>query len=289
MSRAQKTILAVLTALAGSIWYVVLSIPEETLKVYFFDVGQGDSALIVSPTGTQILIDGGPDDAVLQRLGSVMPFYDRSLDAIILTHPHADHVNGLVKVLERYQVSMVIESGASYTTGAYEEWDRRIRDKHIPRIIAVSGQRLVAGGDLRLAVIAPLESFEHVSRKNVHDAMVVAELYYGKTSVLFTGDMEDDLERKLLYFGVLPDADILKVGHHGSKTSTSEALLKIVSPETAIISSGEKNKYGHPHADVLTRLEQFGIPIHRTDEAGTIILTIDGSGVYEVEPQVAKK
>ncbi len=289
MSRVQKAILAILVASASAIWYVVLSAPPEVLTIYFFDVGQGDSALVTSPDGTQILIDGGPDDTVLRRLGEVMPFYDRSLDAIILTHPHADHVNGLVNVLERYEVGMVVDSGAVYATSAYKEWERRIRDKHIPHVIAVSGQRMIAGGDLRIDMIAPLESFEGVSRKNVHDAMVVAELAYGETSVLFTGDMEDDLERKLLYFGVLPNTDILKVGHHGSKTSTSEVLLKAVSPEMTIISSGEKNTYGHPHADVLARLRQFSIPVHRTDEEGTIVLTTDGSGMYEVTSKTVKE
>jgi competence protein ComEC len=280
MSRVQKTILVILAALAGAVWYVVLSMPPEVLTIYFFDVGQGDSALVISPDGTQILIDGGPDDTVLRRLGEVMPFYDRSLDAIILTHPHADHVNGLVKVLERYEVGMVVESGASYASSAYEEWERRIKDKHIPHVIAVSGQRLIAGGDLRLDMIAPLESFDGVSRKNVHDAMVVAKLVYGETSVLFTGDMEDDLERKLVYFGAPLDADILKVGHHGSKTSSAEGFLRAVSPEAAVISSGEKNRYGHPHEDVLIRLKQFGVFLHRTDEEGTVVLTADAFGAY---------
>ncbi|OGZ44965.1 MAG: hypothetical protein A3C84_01310 [Candidatus Ryanbacteria bacterium RIFCSPHIGHO2_02_FULL_48_12] len=280
MSRVQKAILAILAVSASAVWYVILSAPPEVLTIYFFDVGQGDSALVTSPDGTQILIDGGPDDTVLRRLGEVMPFYDRSLDAIILTHPHADHVNGLVKVLERYEVGMVIDSGAVYATGAYKEWERRIRDKHIPHVIAVSGQRMIAGGDLRVDMIAPLESFEGASRKNVHDGMVVVELAYGETSVLFTGDMEDDLERKLLYFGVLPNTDILKVGHHGSKTSSAESFLKAVSPEAAVISSGQKNRYGHPHEDVLVRLEQLGISLHRTDEEGTVVLVADAFGTY---------
>jgi competence protein ComEC len=222
------------------------------------------------------LIDGGPDNSVLAKLGEVMPFWDRSIDLIVVSHPHADHLDGLLEVVKRYDVGAVIESGVSHSIPEYVEWHNVLREKNIPVVIAKSGQQIAVGGGVVMDVLLPFENFEGVAPKNIHDATVVTRLVYASTSVLLTGDAEEKLEYQLLYSGVLIDSDILKVGHHGSKTSTSEEFLKAVSPDTAVISVGKKNRYGHPKQEVLDRLAAFGSRVFRTDLDGDILLQSDG-------------
>lgn len=246
------------------------------MLVHFFDIGQGDAIFIESPSGNQILIDGGPDNAILAKLGGVMPFWDHSLDAVILSHPHADHLDGLVEVLKRYDIGMVVESGVSHSIPEYAEWHNLLREKNVPVVIAEAGQKIDAGRGVMLDILSPFENFEGASPKNVHDATVVTRLVYASTSILLMGDAEEKLEYRLLYSGTFVNSDVLKVGHHGSKTSTSEGFLQAVSPKIAIIQVGRKNRYGHPKQEVLTRLASFGSRIFRTDLDGDILLQSDG-------------
>jgi len=213
-----------------------------------------------------------------------MPFWDRSLDAVVLTHPHSDHVTGLIDVVKRYQVGMVIESEANYSTPEYAEWHRVLKEEHIPVTIAHAGMRVLLSPKTELDILAPLRSFVGVSLKNVHDAMVVSRLTYGSTTVLLTGDMERPLENQLIASGEDLHADILKAGHHGSKTSTSDELLRAVAPRIAVISVGKKNPYGHPHQEVLDRLRAFGIQTFRTDLDGDVKFISDGVRFEKVSP-----
>lgn len=260
------------------IWYAVFYVDAHygLLSVHFFDIGQGDAIFIEAPNGNQLLIDGGPDNAVLAKLGQVMPFWDRSINLLILSHPHADHLDGLIEVLKRYDVGMVIESGVSHSIPEYAEWHNLLREKNVPVVIAKSGQHIDAGGGVALDILSPLENFEGASPKNVHDATVVSRLVYASTSVLLMGDAEEKLEYRLLYSGTPIDSDILKVGHHGSKTSTSEVFLAAVSPEIAVIQVGRKNRYGHPKQEVIDRLAAFGARVFRTDLDGDILLQSNG-------------
>lgn len=273
MSGWRTWILGALLVAAFFVWYAVFAETREGLEVYFFDVGQGDSIFIEADNGRQVLIDGGPTENVLSDLGAALPFYDRYIDVIILTHPHRDHLDGLVEVLKRYRVGMVIEAGVEHPEASYQEWHQLLEQRNIPIKQAYAGQKLHIDIGAVITILAPFENYNDAQLKNVHASTVVSRLDYGEHSILLTGDMEALLERKLVFLSPqLLDADILKVGHHGSKTSTSEEFLQAVSPQTAIISSGKDNRYGHPNPDVLNRLQSLGIKIHRTDLEGTILL-----------------
>lgn len=277
--RNQKTLLVIFLALGTAlIWYAVFYFEShQNLLVTFFDVGQGDAIFIEVPNGNQILVDGGPNAQVLSKLGQRMPFWDRSLDLVILTHPHADHLDGLLEVLKRYNVSTVIETGVRHSIPEYSEWQQLLKEKNVNVVIAKRGQRIQLSDSAYLDILTPFEGFEGKSPKNIHDSMVVSKLFYGSTTALLMGDAERPLEYQLVFEGTNLKVDILKVGHHGSKTSSSEEFLKAVSPRYAVISVGKKNRYGHPHQEVVDRLNSLGIKIFRTDVDGDITLVGDGA------------
>ncbi len=260
-------------ALAGLYLWDLWQKPE--LQVYFFDVGQGDSIFIEAKDGTQILIDGGPTNKILPLLGGVMPFYDHSIDAIILTHPHADHVTGLIEVLKRYNVGEVIESGVGYNTAEAKEFENLVSEKHIKKIIIQKPVKLTFFKTAALNFLFPDRSFNGQILKNVHDSALVSELDFEGKKILLMADAEKNLERYLIQKGVLGDVDVLKAGHHGSKTSSNDFFLKVVKPEYAVISVGARNRYGHPHQQTLSNLEAIGAKIFRTDIDGTIVLNIN--------------
>ena len=258
------------------VWYAALAETRNGLKVAFLDVGQGDAIFIEAPNGNQVLIDGGPNKEVLRELSKQMPFYDRTIDAVILTHPHLDHYAGLNEVMEKYKVNLEMDSGTKNKSAGFVEFESLIKDKNIKRLYAKRGMRVNLDKDLRLDILLPVVSGENLSE---HDGMLVSRLVYKDNSFLLTGDMEDNLENFLLSLGDSLKSDVLKVGHHGSRTSTSEKFLGWADPFLAVISAGEKNKYGHPHPEVTDRLVRFGIPTLRTDEKGTIVLKSDGEKI----------
>lgn len=266
-------------AVAFLVWYAVFVIEShQDLEVAFFDVGQGDAIFIQTPKGHQVLIDGGPGRGVLSKLGRVLPFWDRSIDLVILSHPHADHLAGLIDVTERYHISAIIESGATTETPEYHEWREIVKKKNIPVHIAARGERIRLDSDITLDILAPWADYNGVSLKNPHDATVIVRLRYASTSLLFMGDAEKLTEYRMVWDEAdVRDTDILKVGHHGSKTSTAEEFLSYVSPEYAVISAGRKNRYGHPHEEVIERLNQIGATILRTDIDGDIRFRSDGA------------
>lgn len=247
---------------------------DGLLRVYFMDVGQGDAELI-DFNGKQVLIDGGPDSRIIHELGKVMPFYDHSIDLVILTHPHADHVSGLIEVLKRYEVGQIVENYTPYNTAGYAEWNKE--KSSIPTVQARAGQIIDLGSGAKLTILYPFnpDADDQEALKNPHDAMVVFRLDYGNESVLFTGDAEAKTEYKLIASGANLSTQFLKVGHHGSKTSTTEDFLKAVDPVLAFIEVGKKNRYGLPYQRILDRLENYGIKYYRTDIDGTIELILD--------------
>lgn len=267
--------LAAETVIALLVWQANFTLAEaQHLRVHFFDIGQGDAIFLELPDGNQILVDGGPSSDILSKLSKVMPFWDRSLDMVVLTHPHADHLDGLLEVLKRYEVGEILESGVAYSTADYEEWKKLVKEKQIRDIVAKQGQVFQAGDDFTLEVLAPIKDFQVRSVKNVHEADIVLKVIYGRESILLTGDMEKPLEYELVFQPLPLFAQILKVGHHGSKTSSSDGFLEAVKPELAIISAGRKNRYGHPHQEVLDRLQAHGIRVARTDVDGDIEVDI---------------
>lgn len=266
-----------LAAFAFAVWSFAFALdPKSELSIWVFDVGQGDAIFIETPERYQILIDGGPDGAVVGKLGEVMPFWDRTIDLVVLTHPHSDHVSGLIPVSERYRIGAVIESEEAYGTAEYAEWRRRVAELKIPDHAARSGITAHFGSSTVLAILAPHDSVEDKHFTNPHDGNVAAEINYGKTRVLLMGDAEIKEERDLERRHLLHHVDLLKVGHHGSKTSTAEAFVTAVSPEFAAISVGRKNRYGHPAEAVLEKLEKSGSKIFRTDLDGDLEFTSDG-------------
>lgn len=272
-------LLLLLLALNLLAWYQVYAFRKtDNLTLAVLDVGQGDAIFIEDSVGHQILIDGGPGSAVLSALNEVMPVSDRSIDLLILSHPHADHLDGLVEIAKRYQVGAVIQSGAAYESAIYREWQRLLEEKEIPVILARRGELIKLADGAELEILAPLENWQGRSTKEIHESMVVARLSQGERGLaMLTGDMEMELEDELIASGESLQAEILKVGHHGSQTSTDTDFVQAVKPEVALISVAEKNKYGLPYPATLEQLETMGIPIRETRREGTIIYRFEGS------------
>jgi len=247
---------------------------QRKLTFAMLDIGQGDALFIESPTGTQILIDAGPPRKILSQLLHVMPAFDRSIDAIIITNPDQDHIGGFSDILKVYKVGKVFYSGTLSDSKTYQNLETEIKNKNIPEILAKKGMVLNLGGG---AVIDILFPDRDVSSWPTNDGSVVAKLSYGKTSIMLTGDAPQSTERIILSENSPAQlhSDILKVGHHGSRNSSSLEFLQAVSPEYALISDGKDNKYGHPHKEVLDILNQIGAKIFRTDQDGTIVMKCD--------------
>lgn len=258
------------------------SLQNDKLEVNFFDVGQGDAILIKTPEHQKILIDGGPDNAIINKLGKNLPFYDKEIDLMILTHPHADHVTGLVEVLKRYKVKKILSTGVLHTTSEYLAWLEEIEKQNIPMEIAKVGQVINFGGNLKIEILHPFEDLSGKQVENLNNTSIVSKLTFGGTSFLFAGDAENAVEEKLISSNFDFKVDVLKVAHHGSKNATSQAFLDKVQPQTAVISVGEKNKFGHPSQTVLSRLEKMKIKVFRTDKDGDVKIQSDGNKI-EIE------
>ncbi len=258
--------------LAGLIvWFVVydLNRPKE-LEVIFFNVGQGDSIYIEALTDKQILIDGGPSSVILEKLSEEMPFYDRTIELMVLTHPDHDHLFGLIEVLRNYKVENILQTGAEKETKEYEAWKEMIKKEGANILKARKGQTIFFKGAL-LKVLHPSEKLDN----SINDTSIVLKLLHGSNSFLFTGDITEKTEKKLGD----ADSDVLKAAHHGSKTSSCPEFLEKVSPSLAVISVGE-NSYGHPDKGVLARLEEFGIQVKRTDKDNDIGIISTGDNFY---------
>jgi len=260
-------------------WFVVYDLNKPRfLEITYFDVGQGDSIFIETLQGHQILIDGGPSSAVLEKLGQEMPFYDKSIDLIILTHPEHDHYFGLLEVLKRYEVENILWTGIIRDTAEWEEWMRLIKEEGAQIIIAQAGQRIILQEEpfIFIDILYPFESLESQEIKRSNETSVVAHLFFEDVSFLFTGDIIKKTEKQLVEKGSYLESNVLKIAHHGSKSSSSSEFLEKALPELAIIQVGE-NSYGHPYPEVLARLEEFDIQVLRTDLSGDIKIVSDGS------------
>ena len=267
-----------------TVWLlVVAATPSGVLTVAVLDVGQGDAIYIESPAGGQLLIDAGPDDSLLRQLPKVIPLLDRSIDAVLETHPHADHVAGFVSLFKRYQVGAFIEPGMSYDTNVVRTVEQEITNENIPRYIARRGMSIDLGGGAVLEILYPDGDVSHVREAKVHDGNVVARLAYGETSVLLMGDATKEVETHLMQLdSVSLSSTVLKVGHHGSRTSTGEAFAALVHPQFAAISVAANNKYHLPNQEPIDSLESDGAEVLRTDEVGTIVFRSDGERLWYV-------
>lgn len=262
-------ILGILFLIAILIWIAVFSFKDQKLEIIFFNIGQGDSILINAKNNQQILIDGGPNDSVVDKLGKTLPFYDKKIELIILTHPDKDHISGLVEVVKRYKVDKILTTGIECSTEVCQILSEQIQKKKIPVKIAQAGQTIFLGDNIFLGILSPLENLSGENVKNKNDTSIVAKLITGKNSVLLTGDITSKAEKKLAENNFNLQSDFLKIAHHGSKYSTSEFFLEEVSPKTAIISVG-KNSWGMPTKEVLEKLDRKKIKVYRTDIDGDV-------------------
>jgi len=260
---------------------VFLLVNSGYFKVYFLNVGQGDSAFIQTPQLHQILIDGGPDSTILSKLQTLMPAEDKTIDLVILTHPEKDHLMGILDVLQRYKIDYVLWTGVVRDTAEYKEWISlldKAKKEGTKVLIAKEGIDIRAGDVL----INTLYPFKYLQGEGMGDtsneSCVVSKIVFGKGSFLFTGDITSKIEKELINNGSDLVSDVLKVAHHGSKYSTFSEFLEIVNPKIAVISVG-KNSYGHPTTETLQRLENFGIKALRTDTEGDIEIVSDGNSI----------
>jgi len=261
-----------LSSLAILVWSGALLSPDGNLHVVFCDVGEGDGIFILTPAGHKILIDGGPlPSRFLECVGKRLPFWERTVDLIILTHPDTDHLTGLVPVVERYEVKAVLESGLKGDSEAWKRWEELLEARKIPRYEARKGTIIRLSDGVLIQIVHP-ESI--ASCPNDNACSVVARLTYGKASFLFTGDIDSDVEAELVREGVELSSAVLKVSHHGAGNATSQAFLEAVKPMIAVISVGKDNPFNHPAKAVLDRLR--GVKVLRTDLCGTVEIVSDG-------------
>jgi competence protein ComEC len=279
---AARWLIAPLLAAALLVTYTAATLPGNDLRVSFLDVGEGDAILIQKGTH-QVLVDGGPSPrAITLELGSQMPFWDRTIDWVVLTHPHQDHLAGLVEVLQRYRVGQVLGPEPDYSSPLYDEWLKVISDKGIRADRAGAGQRIELGEGVVIDVLWPELAPLTGTASDIDNNGAVLRVADGGVSFLLTADIMEDAERELLRERAGVRATVLKVAHHGSDTSTVPAFLAAADPEAAVISCGAGNRFGHPEAGVVQRLaEQVGpANVYRTDEQGTIDFITDGDKLW---------
>ena len=273
----QYGVLAIFLAINIFIWTAMFRADRHgELTVAFLDIGQGDSIYIEAPNGNQMLIDGGPSSgAELRALGGVIPFYDRSLDLVLATHPDQDHVGGLPAVIERMNVLGVMTTENTSGTGAYGAFEKAITEKHPTRVLARAGERIILDRGVVLEILFP---DRNTGGWETNTASIVARLSYRNKSFLFTGDSPQAVEKYIVSNnGLMLHSNVLKLGHHGSRTSSSKIFLSAVDPEYTIISAGKDNKYGHPHKEIIDLLAELKIPTISTIDHGTIIFKTDGT------------
>ena len=246
-------------------------------------MGQGDAILIQTPNGQNILIDGGPDlQKINLELSKKLSFWDRTIDLVVCTQPQADHVTGLVEVLERYKVKQVLESGVPYDSAIYQEWLRLVEDKGIEYNVARAGQEIDLGSGIKIEILNPPANLWEGTSHDVDNNGVVLKLTWSKLSFLFTADIREEVEFELIGQRANLESTLLKVAHHGSETSTSPQFLAAVDPEVAVISVGSDNPFGHPSPEVVERLTD-GVGednVYRTDVDGTIEFITDGERLW---------
>jgi competence protein ComEC len=282
LSRKMKWLIVPLLLLAVLVTYTAATMPDDDLHVSFLDVGEGD-AILIQQGSRQVLIDGGPSPrAITQELGRRMPFWDRTVDMVVLTHPHQDHLAGLVEVMRRYEVGQVLYPAIDYASPMYDEWSRLIETKGVKSVAARAGQRIDLGGGASIKVLNPPATFLSGTESDIDNNSVALRLSDGAVSFILTGDIMREAEWELVRGRAEIAGTVVKVAHHGSDTSTTAEFLAVAGPRAAVISCGAGNKFGHPDAVVLSRLEEKvgGENIFRTDTQGTIDFVTDGERLW---------
>ncbi|OGV93044.1 hypothetical protein A3B57_00645 [Microgenomates group bacterium RIFCSPLOWO2_01_FULL_47_10] len=288
-------------------WYIWLSIlallvmaleeiPDKNFRIVTCDVGQGD-AILLTQGFTQVLVDGGPTEAVMSCLERYIPWFDRKLEMVVSTHPQDDHLAGLVQVLSRYKVTWLMANGVVNQARSFWDFRQEVLDNQI-QVHAPSAGEEIAVGQMHFSVLWPAErsgdqAIWHDYTKqdqarvlgafsgDLNEVSIVLRMRYDRVRVLLTGDLGSREELALLAHGVITPVEVLKVAHHGSKSSSTQAWLEALHPEWALISVGAHNSYGHPSRDTLRRLDIVGAKVLRTDTMGEIVLVSDGQRIWQ--------
>lgn len=276
-------ILGIVLALTAIPVFVLSYNQPTNLEVDFLDVGQGDAVLIQSPYGQNILIDGGPDESVIEGLSVELPVWDRIIDLMILTHPHDDHVAGLNDVLNRYTVKRVVYTGVVHDSPDYLAWLEAIANKNIPVTIIDRPQKIFLGNDCWLEIIYPRKSLAGQEASNLNNSSIALELVYGETDFFLSGDLEAEIEKELLEKEVVPQAQVFKANHHGSDTSNTQEFLEAISPEIVVVQVGTDNDFGHPSLRVLKRIERLDAMVYRNDIDGAVEIFSNGQEIWLAE------
>ena len=277
LSLVSITLLVTLTHLSSS----------KVLRVSFLDIGQGDAIFIQTPSGHDMLIDGGPNDRILEKLSEKMSYFDHHLDILLETHPDADHITGLIPVLKKYDVSNIITSPILGRTGIFDELEKRVQEEGADMYIGRRGDEIIFGDGVEVYILYPSANF-HGSDKDTNDASVSVLVTYKEQSILLTGDLPSDHEGEIVnelirlkknINTIEVPVTIYKAGHHGSKYSSGDRLLSYTQPNYTVISVGKDNKYGHPNPEAVGRLEKYSHEILSTIDHGTVSFLLDGNHV----------
>lgn len=273
-----------------SVWIVAISIsygavafvharPDYPLmRVSFFDVGQGDAIFIETPSGKQILVDAGMHKDILAELGKQMQPGDTHIDMIIATHPDADHIGGFADVIDRYTIDTYVHIDYEATTEVYKHFAKKVAERVPYHTVASIGDRIDSGDGVTLDVLSPLP---FKKGKDPNDASIVIRVAFGDTSFFLTGDAPYHIENLLMdAYGTSLVSDVLKVGHHGSRTSTSDYFVSMLDPRIAIISAGKNNRYRHPHPEVLGVLDTHNVTVLGTYDEGTLTFISNGKAIW---------
>jgi competence protein ComEC len=254
---------------------------DGLLTVAFLDVGQGDAIFIETPDDVQVLIDGGANNSVLRVLAEEMAIGDRDLDVVLATHPDKDHIGGLVDVLQRYDVANIIKTNNKSETSTGEAFALALENENAEIYFAKAGQQLALGASTSILILSPSGDVRDLESNT---SSIVAQLRYGGIEFMLTGDAPISIEEYLSRtFGKDLESEVLKLGHHGSRTSSGEIFLDTIKPEYGVVSAGKDNTYGHPHSEVVENLKKRDINMLNTADSGTIVFKSDGKKVWREE------
>ena len=259
--------------------YISIPVTSEFLSVTFLDIGQGDAILVETPDGVQLVIDGGPDGTVLRRLTEELPWFDRTINIIMGTHPDKDHIGGLVDVLSRFKVGQIITTENTGETMVASTFQNALVSEGVPVVMARAGQVYQIGASTTLTIFSPASNPVMLESNT---ASIVAKLSYGEIDFMLTGDAPSSIEAYLVKtYGSQMQSEVLKLGHHGSKTSSSDIFLDTVKPFHAVVSTSKDNTYGHPAPNVVEAVESRGITLTNTAVAGSITFETNGIDVWQ--------
>ena len=282
MTVAWACILLACAGASADIAQAAAAEPSE-LRVHIIDVGQGDAVLVVSPTGKTVLVDAGPIGAGPAVAAVLRAEKIKAIDLLVLSHAHADHIGGMGHIVKGFAVSRVMDPGFDHPSATYRSLLSLLAERKIPLVVARAGQQVNIGGGAVLEILGPREPLLRGTRSDANSNSIVARLVYGNASALLTGDAEDATEKRLFADESQVTATVLKVAHHGSRFSSSQAFLGAVRPKAAIISCGADNRFSHPHPELLARLGRTGADIYRTDVHGTVTLRTQGEA-WSIHP-----